>query len=61
MKEWKEWIDKTDNPEEIKGIRKKTRTNWYLGMDNFIKKLEGQLKRLFKLKPKGRSKKKVDK
>ncbi|TET75560.1 MAG: hypothetical protein E3J56_00310 [Candidatus Aminicenantes bacterium] len=61
MKEWKEWIDKTDNPEEIKGIRKKTRTSWYLGMDNFIKRLEGQLKRFFRLKPKGRSKKKVDK
>jgi len=25
-------------------------------MDNFIKRFEGQLKRLFKLKPKGRSK-----
>ncbi len=61
MKEWKEWIDKTDNPEEIKVISKKTRTSWYLGMDNFIKRFEGQLKRLFKLKPKGRSKKKVDK
>lgn len=32
-----------------------------LWTNDFIERLEGQLKRLFKLKPKGRPKKKVDK
>ena len=50
-----------DNPDEMKGIRKKTRTAWPLGTNDFIERLEGQLKRLFKLKQKGRPKKKVDK
>jgi hypothetical protein len=45
----------------MKGIREKTRTGRPLGTDDFIGRLEGQLKRLFKLKPKGRPKKKVDK
>jgi len=49
------------NPNEIKGIREKTRTGQPLGTDDFIERLEGQLKRLFKLKPKERPKKKVDK
>jgi len=44
-----------------KGIRGKTRTGRPLGTNDFIERLEGQLKRLFKLKPKGRLKKKVDK
>jgi len=60
-KEWKEFIEAPDNPDEIKGIREKTRTGRPLGTDDFIERLEGQLKRLFKLKPKRRLKKKVDK
>jgi len=61
QKVWKEFIDKSDNPEEMKGIREKTRTGRPLGTNDFIERLERQLKRLFKLKPKGRPKKKVDK
>jgi hypothetical protein len=45
----------------MKGIREKTRTGRPLGTNDFIERLEGQLKRIFKLKPKGRPKKKVDK
>jgi len=60
-KEWKEWIEAPDNSNEIKGIREKTRTGRPLGTNDFIERLEGQLKRVFKLKPKGRPKKKVDK
>jgi len=32
-----------------------------MGIDDFIEKLEEKFERLFKLRPKGRSKKKVDK
>jgi len=60
-KEWKEWIEVPDNPAEMKGLRKKTRIGRPLGSNDFIERLEGQLKRFFKLKPKGRPKKKVDK
>ena len=60
-KEWKEFIEAPDNSDEIKGIREKTRIGRPLGSNDFIEKLEGQLKRFFKLKPKGRPKKKVDK
>jgi hypothetical protein len=56
-----EWIEAPDNPDEMKGIREKTRTGRPLGTNDFIERLEGQLKRLFKLKPKRRPKKKVDK
>jgi len=50
-----------DNPDKTKGIREKTRTGRLLGTNDFIERLEGQLNRLFKLGPKGRPKKKVDK
>ena len=60
-KEWKEFIEAPDNPDEMKGIKEKTRTSRPLGTNDFIERLEGQLKRVFKLKPKGRPKKKVDK
>jgi putative transposase len=60
-KEWKEFIEVSDNPDEMKDIREKTRAGRPLGSNDFIERLEGQLKRLFKLKPKGRPKKKVDK
>jgi hypothetical protein len=43
----------------MKGIREKTRTGRPLGSNDFIEKLEGQLKRVFKLKPKGRLKIKI--
>ena len=59
-KSWKEFIEAPDNLDEMKGIREKTRTGRPLGTNDFIERLEGQLKRLFKLKPKGRPKKKVD-
>jgi len=54
-------IEETGNPDEIKGIREKTRTDRPLVTNDFIERLEEQLKRLFKLKPKGRPKKKVNK
>ena len=60
-KDWKEFIEALDNPDEIKGLREKTRADRPLGTDDFIERLEGQLKRFFKLKSRGRSKKKVDK
>ena len=60
-KTWKEFIDKTDNSEEMKGIREKTRTGRPLGTNDFVERLEGQLKRVFKLRPKGSPKKKVNK
>jgi len=60
-KSWKEFIEAPDNPDEMKGIREKTRTGRPLGTNDFIERLEGQLKRVFKLRPKGRPKKKVDK
>jgi len=60
-KDWKEFIEAPDNPDEMDGIREKTRTGRPLGTDDYIERLEGQLKRFFKLEPKGRPKKKVDK
>ena len=60
-KEWKEFIEIPDNPDEMKGIREKTRTGRLLGSNDFVEILKGQLKRVFKLKPKGRPKKKADK
>jgi hypothetical protein len=48
-KEWKEWIKAPDNPDEMKGIREKTRTGRPLGTNDFIERLEGQLKRLLSL------------
>ena len=54
-------IEAPDNPDEMKGIREKTRTGRPLGLNDFIERLEGQLKRVFKLKSKGRPKKKADK
>ena len=60
-KTWKEWINEPDDFGGMRGIREKTRTGRPLGPNDFIEKLEGQLKRVFKLKPKGRPKKKVDK
>ena len=60
-KEWKKFIETPDNPDEMKGIREKTRTGRLRGTNNFIERLEGQLKSLFKFKPKGRPKKKVGK
>jgi len=60
-KAWKEFIETPDNPDEVKGLREKTRTGRPLGTNDFTERLEGQLERLFKLKPKGRPKKKVDK
>jgi len=58
-KEWKKFIEAPDNPDGIKGIREKTRAGRPLGPNDFIEKLEGQLKRVFKLKPKGRPKIKI--
>ena len=55
------FIGLPDNSDEMKGIREKTRTGRPFGTNDFVERLEGQLKRVFKLKPKGRPKKKVDK
>jgi hypothetical protein len=44
----------------MKGIREKTRTGRLLRSNDFVERLEGQPKRVFKLKPEGRPKKKVD-
>jgi putative transposase len=44
-KDWKEFIEVPDSPDEIKGIREKTRAGRPLGTDDFIERLEGQLKR----------------
>jgi hypothetical protein len=46
-KEWKEFIEALDNLDEMKRIREKTRTGQPLGTNDFIERLEGQLKRLF--------------
>jgi len=51
-KGWKEFIEAPDNPDEMKGIREKTRTGRPLGTNDFTERLEGKLKRLFKLKAK---------
>jgi len=45
----------------LKEIREKTRISRPLGTNDFVERLEEQLKKAFKLKPKGRFKKKVDK
>jgi hypothetical protein len=45
----------------MRSIGEKTRTGWPLGTDDFIERLEGQLKRVLKFMPKERLKKKVDK
>ena len=59
-KEWKEFIEIPDNPDEIKGIREKTKVVRPLGTNDFVERLEGQLQRVFKLKLKERPKKKID-
>jgi len=46
-KDWKELINKTDNSDEMKGIREKTRTGRPFGTNDFIERLERQLKRLW--------------
>jgi len=60
-KGWKEFIKAPDNPDEMKGIREMTRTGRPLGTNDFVERIEGQLKRLFKLRPKGRPKREVGK
>ena len=41
QKDWKEFIELPDDPDEMKGIREKTRTGRPLGTDDFIERLEG--------------------
>jgi hypothetical protein len=61
-KEWKEFIVTPDNHDEMKRIKGKTRIGRPLRTNDLVERLEGQLKRVFKLKPKGRpNKKKVNK
>jgi len=38
--EWKEFIKSPDNPDEMKGIKGKTRTGRPLRMNDFIERLE---------------------
>ena len=51
----------SNNLDEMKDIKENARIGQHLGTNDFVERLEGQLKRVFKLKPKGRPKKKVDK
>lgn len=58
QKDWKKFIELSDNPDEIKQIRESTRKGRPLGSNDFVEKLEGKLNRFLRLKPKGRPKKK---
>lgn len=40
-KKWKEFIEKLDNPDELKGIREKTKMGRYLESNDFTERLEG--------------------
>ena len=61
QKTWKKFIGISDDPDEIKQIREQTRKGRPLGTGDFVEKLEKNLKRLLRLKPKGRPKKKLNK
>ena len=41
IKEWKEFIEALDNPDEMKGIRGKAKTGRPLESNDFIERLEG--------------------
>ena len=58
QKDWKSFIESSDNPDEIRQIRENTRKGRPLGSGDFVEKLEGKLNRFLRLKPKGRPKKK---
>lgn len=58
QKDWKKFIELSDNPDEIKQIRESTRKGRPLGSSDFVEKLEVALNRILRLKPKGRPKKK---
>lgn len=57
QKSWKEFIKTLDNPNDVTQIRQHTMRGRPLGGNDFIEKLEKKLKRILKLKPKGRRKK----
>ena len=60
-KTWRRFIEQSEDPNEIRQIREQTRKGRPLGSSNFVDELEGKLKRVLKLKPKGRPKKLIDK
>ncbi|MCX5782349.1 MAG: transposase [Elusimicrobia bacterium] len=60
-KTWRKFLELSDDPNEIRQIREQTRKGRPLGSTNFLDELEGKLKRVLKLKPKGRPKKIIDK
>jgi len=44
-KGWKEFTEAPNNPDEMKGVRKKTKIGRPLGTNDFVERLERQLKR----------------
>lgn len=61
QKNWKTFMKTPDNLDEVTRIRQQTLKGRPLGGNDFIEKLETKLKRVLKLKPKGRPKKKLKK
>ncbi len=57
QQDWKAFIGISDNLDKVMQIRQQTVRGRPLGDNNFIEKLEKELKRSLKLKPKGRPKK----
>jgi len=55
---WMKFIDESDNPQEIKGIREQTKKGRVLGGVDFTKMLEKKLNRILVLKTRGRPRKK---
>ncbi len=61
QKGWKEFIETFDNSNEIKRIRQQTRKGRPLGANDFVERLEKKLKKVLRLKPKGRPRKNLKK
>lgn len=61
QKSWKDFIELSDNPDEINRIREQTRKGRPLGTNAFVEKLESRLGRFLKLKPRGRPRERAGK
>jgi len=61
QKDWKGFIEKLDNTEEVETIRNHTRRGRPLGETQFIKKLEKKLNRFLLFRQRGRPKKNIRK
>jgi len=59
QKSWKEFIETPDDSNEIKQIRQQTRKGRVLGTNDFVERLEKKLKKVLRLKPKGRPRKEL--